>query len=59
MNCPMDSELQDYRTNTMQVNVRVVNMYIYIYIIECSTLQHSTEETQKKEKKRLNPTTPE
>ena len=33
-------------------------VYIYIYIIECSTLQHITEETQKKEKKRLNPTTP-
>ena len=32
--------------------------YVYIYIIECSTLQHITEETQKKEKKRLNPTTP-
>ena len=58
MSCPMDRELQDYRTYTMQVNVRVVNMYIYIYIIECSTLQHITEETQKKEKKRLNPTTP-
>ena len=54
----MDRELQDYRTYTMQVNVRVVNMYIYMYIIECSTLQHITEETQKKEKKRLNPTTP-
>ena len=58
MSCPMDRKLQDYRTYTMQVNVRVVNMYIYMYIIECSTLQHITEETQKKEKKRLNPTTP-